>query len=175
MLRHRPSSIHILFALKLFLLLLVTANTNLSATASYTPHRYLEITPTPLLGNQAWRNTLKWRHTPLPPSHSGVDNILNTPHPKFDLVKLISPHFFAGRDVDGYVVFVQRPGRALFDKTVLRKSGVSVSDLVFHYVFVIEYCWSILDGQSTNGLMTSIIDLEVSLTPSPLALIHLLC
>ena len=95
-------------------------------------------------------HTLEWRD-----KHS-VDTILSRPHAKLDVCKRIFPHYFAGRDPTGHVVFVQRPGKIQMDLGHL--NNVTTDDLLMHYVYVLEYCWNILEPRP-DQTMTSVIDL----------------
>jgi len=95
--------------------------------------------------------TLKWR------KEHNVDTILTRPHAAFDLCKAVFPHYFLGRDNQGDVVFLQRP--AMTDLQLAKKNKISLEDLLFHYVFVNEYLWQILESQKPLGTMTSVIDL----------------
>ena len=57
------------------------------------------------------------------------------------------------------MIFVQCPGRANFKS--IHETDLTIADILFHYVFTIEYCWNVLDSQpSPRGVMTSIIDLK---------------
>jgi hypothetical protein len=112
---------------------------------------------------QALETTLKWRE------EHDVDTILQRPHPTFDICKSITPHCFVGYDNTNHVVFFQRP--ALVHLDLARMNHVSNQDLVMHYVYVLEYCWNLLDppvpveGDEMDehyhhkNTMTSIIDL----------------
>lgn len=100
---------------------------------------------------EALESTLAWR------ALHQVDTILKTPHPRFDICKDIFPHYFLGRDKDDHVVFLQRP--ALMDVELGNVNKVTAQDLLMHYVYVNEYLWQVLEGESPLGQMTSIIDL----------------
>lgn len=99
----------------------------------------------------AVQSTLQWR------KEHEIDHILTRPHQKFDQAKAVFPHFFLGRDKNGDIVFLQRP--ALIDLARAKKNGLSLKDLLMHYVFVNEYLWQILEKSKPLGTMTSIIDL----------------
>lgn len=104
----------------------------------------------------ALHSTLTWR------AKHEVDTILGRPHPKFDLCKVILPHCFLGRDTTGHVIFCQRPGFA--DTNLKHRANVSNDDLLMHYVWVLEFCWNVLEPRPDHT-MTSILDLKgVSLT-----------
>jgi CRAL/TRIO domain len=94
--------------------------------------------------------TLEWRA-----SHQ-VDTILSRPHCKFDLCKVIFPHYFGGRDPTGHVIFVQRPGKICMHTAKL--NNVTTDDLLMHYVYILEYCWNVIEP-IPDQTMTSVIDL----------------
>jgi len=98
----------------------------------------------------AYVATVQWR------LENDVDTILSRAHPKYDICKKIFPHYFAGRDVLGHPIVVQRPGQ--LDFQLAHEQNISMDDLLFHYVFVLEYCWNILEP-GPNGVMTSVVDM----------------
>jgi len=122
------------------------------------PNRYMKVQK----GNRAaakaaMEKTKSWRE------ENDIDGILARPHPKFDQCKTLSPHFFAGRDSKNNIIFYQSP--AVVDLKRATKNDVTSDDLLMNYVYVLEYCWNILEeprGPPTEEkpyLMTSIIDL----------------
>jgi hypothetical protein len=112
---------------------------------------------------QAMETTIKFR------KEENVDTILQRPHPTFDACKAITPHCFIGRDVTEHIVFFQRPAMVHLD--MAKANDISNHDLIMHYVYVLEYCWNLLDPPPKNDenddkddeerykTMTSIIDL----------------
>lgn len=102
------------------------------------------------LAKKALDATLAWRHS------NNIDTILARPHPKFDICKRVFPHYFCGRDDTNHVILLQRPG--LIDLPVAEANGLSGDDLLYHYIYEMEYLWQILEPVP-NGTMTSIIDL----------------
>ncbi|MGK3739331.1 MAG: hypothetical protein ACI90V_006178 [Bacillariaceae sp.] len=102
------------------------------------------------LAKIALEKTVKWRQ-----EHE-IDTILGRPHPKFDVSKKVFPHYFCGRDDTNHVILLQRPG--LMNINLAHKNGLSGEELLFHYVYVMEYLWRIIDP-APNATMTSIIDL----------------
>lgn len=97
-------------------------------------------------GHLAWRKEFE------------VDTVLNRPHPRFDVCKAMMPHYYAGRDPHNNIVFVQRP--ALLDFELMRNNNATIDDLLMHYIFVIEYCWNILEQGPPEGVMTNILDMR---------------
>ena len=98
----------------------------------------------------AYVATVQWR------LENDVDTILSRAHPRYDICKKIFPHYFAGRDPSGYPIVVQRPGQ--LDFQLAHEQNISMDDLLFHYVFVLEYCWNILEP-GPSGVMTSVVDM----------------
>ena len=123
------------------------------------------------LAQAALETTQTWRQ------EHRVDTILQRPHPNFEICKIITPHSFLGRDATGHVVFFQRPAVDSHEHlTLATKNHMTNDDLLLHYVYVLEYCWNILDPPKVvvsdsnsedgdNGVveetrtMTSILDL----------------
>ena len=99
----------------------------------------------------ALKSTLKWRE------ENDIDTLLARPHPKYDVCKKVFPHFFCGRDETGHVILLQRPG--LIDLKEAAKNNLSGEELLFHYVYVMEYLWQILEPDA-DQLMTSVMDLK---------------
>jgi hypothetical protein len=99
----------------------------------------------------AFQHTLDWR------KEHQVDNILERPHPKYQACKAVFPHYFCGRDLADHIVFVQRPGH--INMHLAKANHVSTDELLQHYVYILEYCWNIIEPR-TDQTMTSVIDLE---------------
>jgi len=121
---------------------------------------------------KAFEATLQWR------KDNDVDRILAWPHPKYDQVKFVFPHYFAGRDVRHNPVLVQRPG--LLNKSIMHKLSLTHDDLMHQMIYTLEYCWNVIEPSGHNsskcfeygknlssinalpnyGVMTSVIDLK---------------
>lgn len=115
------------------------------------PDRYLKMQGNRRdLAKAALENTVKWR------KENNVDTILARPHPKFDISKAVFPHYFCGRDDAQHVILLQRPG--LLNVKLAHKNGLTGEELLFHYIYVMEYLWRIVDP-APQATMTSIIDL----------------
>ncbi len=99
---------------------------------------------------RALDSTLAWRQA------NDIDTILARPHAKFDVCKRVFPHYFCGRDDTNHVILLQRPG--LIDLTIAEANDISGDDLLYHYIYEMEYLWHILEP-IPNGTMTSVIDL----------------
>ena len=119
----------------------------------------------------ALKSTLKWRE------ENDIDTILARPHPLYDACKSIFPHYFCGRDETNHVILLQRPG--MIDLKRAAKNGVTGKELLFHYVYVMEYLWQILEPRA-DETMTSIMDLKgISLSilgkPELLGIVQMFC
>jgi len=101
---------------------------------------------------QSFEETVKWRE------ENGVNHILSRPHTKFDVCRHIFPVYIPGRDVHGNLIIVQRPG--LLDVDALKKNNITTNEVILHYIYVVEYCWHILDPGPPDRKMTVILDLE---------------
>mmetsp|Transcript_50322 Transcript_50322/g.75196 ORF Transcript_50322/g.75196 Transcript_50322/m.75196 type:complete len:346 (-) Transcript_50322:171-1208(-) len=99
----------------------------------------------------AFEETLEWRKA------NDVDTTLNRPHPDYDICKRIQVHHFPGRDPSGHIIFIQRPGSLNFDMG--EKNNVTKEDLLYHYVWVLEYCWNILEP-APDQIMTNVLDMK---------------
>jgi len=102
------------------------------------------------LAKAAVEKTVQWR------KENDIDTMLGRPHPKYDVAKAVFPHYFCGRDDTQHVILLQRPG--LMNVKLATKNNVSGEDLLFHYIYVMEYLWRIVDPKP-DATMTSIIDL----------------
>jgi len=102
---------------------------------------------------EAFETHLAWRE------EFNVDTILERPHPKFDICKQMAPHYFAGRDPHNNVIFVQRPAHVDFE--LMRMNNGTIDDLLMHYVYVIQYCWSIMEV-APDAVMTNVLDMRGS-------------
>mmetsp|Transcript_6587 Transcript_6587/g.18912 ORF Transcript_6587/g.18912 Transcript_6587/m.18912 type:complete len:462 (+) Transcript_6587:148-1533(+) len=115
------------------------------------PDRYLKMQGNRRdLAKAALENTVKWR------KENDIDTILARPHSKFDISKAVFPHYFCGRDNTQHVILLQRPG--LMNVKLAHKNGLTGEELLFHYIYVMEYLWRIVDP-APQATMTSIIDL----------------
>jgi CRAL/TRIO domain len=100
---------------------------------------------------KALEATIEWR------KGSNIDSILARPHPKFDVCKKVFPHYFCGRDDTNHVILLQRPG--LISIPIAKANGLTGEDLLFHYVYEMEYLWQITERENPDATMTSVIDL----------------
>lgn len=93
----------------------------------------------------------RWRN------ENDCDNVLNVLHPKYDAVKQYYPHYFHTRDRMGNMVYIERP--AGVDVAKIKKNGISIKKLVWHYMYCVEYLWQRWSPKETDRL-TTILDLR---------------
>lgn len=100
----------------------------------------------------AFERTLAWR------KELEVDTILSRPHPKYDVCKALVPHYFSGKDPNNNIIFVQRPAQLDFE--LMEKNNATIDDLLMHYIYIIEYCWNILEPGPPERVMTNVLDMR---------------
>ena len=117
------------------------------------PDRYLRMAKGDRVkAKKAFEHTLEWR------KENDVDRILQRSFPKFDLCRRTFPVFISGRDDQGHICIVQRPGK--IDFAFGNAQNVTEDDLLMHYVFLCEYLWNIADPGPPDAVMTTIIDMK---------------
>ena len=84
-----------------------------------------------------WRDTLKFR------AEYGMNDILKKRDPKFEFIMKHYPHYFHGRSLGGHPVYYEKLGEVNLD--ALKTGGVSIEALIWHYMQVGEYQWSVLE------------------------------
>lgn len=104
--------------------------------------------------NAAFQKCLQWR------KEHNIDTILVEPHKTFELCSEIFPIYFPGRDPQGNLIVVQRPGMVDFVKA--KEKNITTDDILMHYIYMIEYAWNLLDPLPLppKGLMTAILDCQ---------------
>lgn len=100
----------------------------------------------------AFAATVQWRN-----EHQ-INTILASPHPKFDICTQIFPIYIPGRDLSNNLIIVQRVGMIDFD--LAKRNNITPDDILMHYVYIVEYCWNILEPGPPDGVMTTIMDLK---------------
>jgi len=100
---------------------------------------------------ERWRDTLRWRN------EKKVDDVLNVPHSQYDAIKQYYPQFFHCRDRMGNMVYIERPGGVNLSR--IKKHGITVKKLIWHYMYCIEYLWQRFSPLETDRL-TTILDLK---------------
>ena len=98
--------------------------------------------------------TLAWR------VQEKVNTILQEPHESFELCQTIFPVYLPGRDKEGHLIMVQKPGKVRLD--IAEQHNITEDQVLRHYLYVVEYIWNLLDPSPMppDGLMTSIIDCD---------------
>ncbi|KAG7400991.1 hypothetical protein PHYBOEH_003581 [Phytophthora boehmeriae] len=97
-------------------------------------------------GRQRYLNTLEWR------KENNIDDILVTPHPNFEIIKKYYPQYFHGRTRDGLPVYYERPGK--IDLPALKREGLSIDDLLRHYMYMTEYLWRVVEPNDSGRSIT---------------------
>ncbi|CAN0090374.1 unnamed protein product [Discosporangium mesarthrocarpum] len=98
-----------------------------------------------------WAVTSAWRQ------EMTADHILSIPHHSFDQIKKHYKHCFHLSDHDGRLTYYERPGKS--DLASLRREGIDKKQLLWHYIYCMEYLWQVLQPRQEQKL-TIIIDLE---------------
>lgn len=98
-----------------------------------------------------WKATVQWRE------ESGANVALATPHPRFDVVKKHYPTFFHGKDKSGAVLYYEQLGQ--IDDEALRRSGLDAKQLLWHYMYQMEYLWSVINPNDADRA-TIVLDLK---------------
>ncbi|KAG7389936.1 hypothetical protein PHYPSEUDO_009194 [Phytophthora pseudosyringae] len=97
-------------------------------------------------GRARYLATLEWR------KENNIDNILVTPHPSFETIKKYYPQYFHGRTRDGLPVYYERPGK--IDLPALKRDGLSIDDLLRHYMYITEYLWRVVEPNDSGRSIT---------------------
>ncbi|KAI9999059.1 hypothetical protein PInf_003738 [Phytophthora infestans] len=97
-------------------------------------------------GHARYLATLEWREV------NNIDNILVTPHTTFDTIKKYYPQYFHGKTRDGLPVYYERPGK--IDLTALKREGLSIDDLLRHYMYITEYLWRVVEPNDSGRSIT---------------------
>ncbi|KAG6612698.1 SEC14 cytosolic factor [Phytophthora cinnamomi] len=97
-------------------------------------------------GRARYEATLEWR------KENDIDNILVTSHPNFEIIKKYYPQYFHGRTRDGLPVYYERPGK--IDLPALKREGLSIDDLLRHYMYITEYLWRVLEPNDSGRSIT---------------------
>lgn len=132
----------------------ITPNDGSAEDPDGIPTRWLDMKKGDREGaKEAFQTHLAWRE------EVNVDTMLERPHPKFDICKQMAPHYFAGRDPHNNIIFVQRPAHVDFE--LMRMNNATIDDLLLHYVYVIQYCWNMVEP-APDAVMTNVLDMRGS-------------
>jgi hypothetical protein len=100
---------------------------------------------------ERWKMTVAWRRS------MGSDAALGTPHPKWAICKQFYPCCFHGHDKEGGVVYYERLGG--IDVESLRACGVDPTQLMWHYMWNMEYLWTKV-APSIDDRCTIVLDMK---------------
>uniref|UniRef100_A0A7S2WJ12 CRAL-TRIO domain-containing protein n=1 Tax=Mucochytrium quahogii TaxID=96639 RepID=A0A7S2WJ12_9STRA len=98
-----------------------------------------------------WIRTCDWR------VEGNIDTILEQPHQYYHVLKDNLPNYYMGRGKLGHPVYIDCPGGVKMK--ALRKAGVKLTDLLFHFTYSTEFLWNVIEP-SQDGRTISILDLE---------------
>lgn len=102
-------------------------------------------------GRLRYEATCRWRE------ENGIDGILDRPHPDFECIKKNSVQYFHGRCKGGQPIYIEIP--RMTDVKSMRKVGITVERLLFHYAYITEYMWQEMDTSDVQTCL-SILDVE---------------
>jgi len=100
---------------------------------------------------ERWNDTLRWRE------ETGMDIILDNPHPNLALIKKNYPHYFHLRGKNNECCYYEKPPK--INLKALRKAGIQLDELVRHYALCCEYMWKKIET-SEDGQSIYVIDLD---------------
>jgi len=99
-----------------------------------------------------WRETLKWR------KEFRVDGLLQERHVTFDIIKKNYPHFVHKKCKEGYYCYYEIAGEISLSK--IRSQGVTIDDVLRHYIYITEFIWKHLDLREDEGKLFTVMDLK---------------
>ncbi|CAM9834823.1 unnamed protein product, partial [Phaeothamnion confervicola] len=102
-------------------------------------------------GVARFKRTLAWRE------EQKTDSVLRLPHPRFDFIKRCYSTSFHLPDKQGRLVYFERPGTIQWAK--LTAVGISVDELIRHYMYCMEFLWQELLPRQTDTV-SIVVDLE---------------
>jgi hypothetical protein len=105
----------------------------------------------PIEGRRRYEQTLEWR------KEYGMDQIIKSPHPYFELIKQHYPQFFHLRGRKNEPVWYERPPGV--NLKALSSAGVDLDALLRHYAMVTEFGWQYLEPDDMGRSIT-VIDLD---------------
>lgn len=105
----------------------------------------------PIEGKRRYEQTLAWR------KEYGMDYIIKSPHPHFELIKQHYPQFFHLRGRKNEPVWYERPPGV--NLKALSNAGVDLDTLLRHYAMVTEFGWQYLEPDDMGRSIT-VIDLD---------------
>lgn len=107
-------------------------------------------------GNEAkattrWQKTMAWR------KENGINTILRRPHPNFGVIKEFFPHWYHLAGKSGSKVYIEKSG--VINLKELKARGISLDDLLYHYMFITEFVWTYLDP-TEEGRSITVLDVK---------------
>ncbi|OQS04643.1 SEC14 cytosolic factor [Thraustotheca clavata] len=102
-------------------------------------------------GRARYEATLQWRR------ENQVDGMLYEVQTHFHTIKSCYPQYFHGRSKNGHCVYYEKIGK--IDLKKLKSSGLTLDQLLRHYMYITEYLWLILEPSDT-GRTISVLDAE---------------
>lgn len=100
-------------------------------------------------------DTLNWR------AQEGMDDILNNPHPTFDVIKKYYPHAFHLYGYNGEPIYYECPAKINLN-ALKHEASLTIEHLLRHYALITEFMWKYLspheNGPRSKGI--TVIDLE---------------
>ena len=91
-----------------------------------------------------WKKTLQWRQ------ENEVDGILERPYDMFDVIKRYYPQYYCGLTKDQHLLYVERLTEV--NLKALRELGITVDDLIHHYIYVAEYQKGVVSTYSRTSI-----------------------
>jgi hypothetical protein len=98
-----------------------------------------------------WDITRTWRE------EFDIDSLLDQPHPHFDTIKRLWPHYFLPDDREGDPVYLERTGE--FKMPAMLQAGVSIDDLLHHCVYETEFLYQHLFQDINRNRLITVFDL----------------
>ena len=120
-----------------------------------TPQRWLNCEKgNPNLARKRWAYTTKFR------KNFGFNNILDKPHPLYNVIKQNWDCSYYGRDKTGkHPIFYDKPAGVNMKR--FRELGITDADLVYHYVWITEFAYKHLcDNSDDMASCITIYDLK---------------
>ncbi|RHY33329.1 hypothetical protein DYB32_001704, partial [Aphanomyces invadans] len=102
-------------------------------------------------GRARYESTLQWRR------ENNVDGMLQEPQPHFHLIKKYYPQYFHGKSIKGHCVYYEKVGK--IDLKAMKAAGLTIDQLLRHYVYLTEYMWTILEP-SDSGRSVTVLDVN---------------
>jgi len=100
---------------------------------------------------ERWEKTNEWR------VKQHVDNILEEPQERFDMIKQSYSHAFHGTSKEGDLVYYDKPGT--IDWKGIENQKIELEDMIRHIVFIQEFIWNVLKNNETAKIV-SVIDIS---------------